>query len=78
MKKSSILRNYVAMFGWVFMLLWMSMLLAFTKLYVTKGIPDTQPLVAAGIMSVFWIGGLAGCSHLFAQTCTRCEVKNGT
>lgn len=72
-----VFRNYIAMFGWVFVLLWMSGLLAFTHLYLDKGIPGTHPLVAAGIMLFFWVGGLAASAHVFSQPCVRGEVRNG-
>ena len=59
------------------MALWLGGLLLFTSLYLDKGVPGTHPLVAAGIMIFFWIGGIAGGKFFFAMPCVRAEVRNG-
>lgn len=75
--RSILFRNYVASFGWIFMLIWLGILIVFTHLFHTKGVPGTHPLAAAGILGLFWIIGLPASLHFFRMPCIRGEVRNG-
>ena len=70
-------RNFIASFGWIFMLVWLGMLIAFTHLFQAKGVPGTHPLAAAAILGLFWLIGLPASLHFFKMPCVRGEVRNG-
>jgi hypothetical protein len=70
-------RNFTASFGWAFMLFWLGMLIAFTQLYHSKGMPGANPLIATGVLGLFWIIGLPAALLVFRMPCIRAEVRNG-
>lgn len=72
-----VFRNYNAAFAWAFMLVWMGGLVIYTRLAVEAGAPGASAPVPAGILLVFWIGGIAGCVYFFGQACVRAAVRNG-
>ena len=75
--RNPVIKNYTAVVGWVFMILWFAFLIAFTKLYAESGIPGTHPLVAAGVMLLFWWAGLAGALQMFSIPCLRADRIDG-
>ncbi|MGH6644105.1 MAG: hypothetical protein ACRED3_15570 [Bradyrhizobium sp.] len=61
-----IIRNAIAIFGWVFMSLWLAMLCLFTWLFIREGGFHQFPLIVEiGIMAMFWLFGWAGGAHSF-------------
>jgi hypothetical protein len=74
--KNPVFRNYTAAVAWAFMLFWLMCLTLFTHLFFTQKVFGLSPLAVAGIMSMFWCGGIAGATHFFSLPCSRAEVRN--
>jgi hypothetical protein len=69
------IRNRMAMAGWVFMLVWLAMLLAFTWLMARDGpSPSQPPLLQHGALALFWLVGIGAGGHIFSLPCTRLSV----
>ncbi len=66
------LTNRSALAGWVFMAIWIGMLVVFTRLFVREGgFHQFSRDIEIAIMVLFWLGGVAGAVHVFAQPLVR-------
>lgn len=73
-----VLRNRLALAGWIFMAIWMGMLCLITYILVRDGsIPGTGPLVGMGVMALFWMFGVAGCAYCYAIPCVAVTIRDG-
>ena len=72
-----VLSNNLAIFGWIFMSIWMVMLVLISWLFVRDGgFRQFNPAVETGIMMLFWMFGFAGCAQIFGAQRIRVTVGN--
>src|SRR5262245_29772910 len=73
-----VLKNNMAVAGWVFMSVWMWGLVMMTYAYFRDGgFHQFDRLLEVGVMGLFWVFGTAGCAHIFSLPRTRVTVDNG-
>jgi hypothetical protein len=66
--------NHSAAFGWGFMAIWLGMLALFTGLFVREGgFHQFSRDIEIAILSVFWLGGLAGVVQVLSNPLIRVE-----
>lgn len=71
-------RDRSAVFGWVFMAIWLAMLSAFTALFLRDGPPpDTSPQLMFAALAAFWILGLPAAAHIFSKPVIEVLVQHG-
>jgi len=79
MHERVVFRNYLAIFLWVFMAIWMGMLTLFTWLAIRDGgIPDMHPTSASVLLGVFWLAGIGFTTALLQLPCYRLVVELGS
>jgi hypothetical protein len=72
-----VLRNRMALAGWIFMAIWISLLCLITYILVRDGsIPGTGPLAGMGVIALFWIFGVAGCAYAYAIPCVAVTIRD--
>jgi len=73
-----VVRNNIAVFGWLFMSVWMGFLVLITYIFVRDGgFHQFNPLAETGVMLMFWVFGLGGCGELFGHARVRVTVDAG-
>ncbi len=77
-KKQFILRNNIAIVGWIFCAIWMGMLCLITYVFSRDGgFHQFGPPIETAIMLMFWVFGLAACGNAFSQSRIALIVDNG-
>jgi hypothetical protein len=78
MHERVVFRNYFAIFLWVFMAIWMTMLAIFTWLAIRDGgIPEMHPMLATTMLAVFWVAGVGFTAAVLQMPCYRLVVELG-
>lgn len=78
MSGALVIRNNLPVVGWVFTSLWLFGLGVFTWLYARDGgFNQFDPLLEAGVMLFFWMGGLVLINQLGRQPITCLTVRRG-
>ena len=68
--------NRTNAFSWVFFIVFLAMLLAFTWVFRRDGAPPGyHPLVSYGLMALFWAGGLGLAAHVSGRPCYRVVIR---
>lgn len=74
-----ILRNRMALFGWIFMSIWMGMLVIFTYLFHRDGgVPGHSFELGALFLAAGWLIGLGATAFFFNMPVTRVLVQGGS
>lgn len=72
-----ILRNRMALVGWIFMSIWMAILMAFTYIFKRDGgVPGQSFVLSVLFMAGFWIFGLVGTIFFFKAPVTSVYVRD--